>query len=511
MNQKFLRIIALALVSLMLLLAVACAETPDPVETTEGGQVEGDVTTGNKPGPGNTVTTGEVTTRTPHDVPANLDIGKEVTVLYWSDVEMPEFEQETPSINGVENAIYKRNTKTAEFLGLEKLSWVGVPGNHGQKEEFTEHVGNSYNAGDRKYDIIATYSRTAGHCMIEGYFVDLETIDDTHIDLEKPWWPKSLVDTVMIDDAIYFLSGDISTNALHMMYAFFCNTTMQGELKLPDPVALAISKEWTLPKFMSIVEGVFLEQNGDDKPSVGDRYGFVTEQLHVDAFYAGSNLRMIESDVDDILVLSKDFTSTKLTTLINDLSEFIFSADCWAGSSEAQFVDKNALFTQNRMYLADRKLTKVEFKYACLPTPMYDERQGTYYTTVANPVTLWGIMRDVENDPEFLVDCTAVLEILAYYGYCETSPQIFEVNMKVKYSDEENADTVQCFDLIRDGLVWDLGRIFPNTEMGDYMNELVSRVIVKKLDWASARQTNLMMYRTNLKAVVKKIQKNNNK
>ena len=76
--------------------------------------------------------------------------------------------------DNVLNAIYKRNESTKNHLGLSKISWVGVKGNYQQKEEFTEHVGNSYMAGDRKYDIIATYSRTAGHCAIEGYLYDIE-------------------------------------------------------------------------------------------------------------------------------------------------------------------------------------------------------------------------------------------------------------------------------------------------------------------------------------------------
>ena len=523
MKNIWLRIISLMLVSLMLVFAVACTtpETPQggnettaaPGGTTgENGETQapgGDGTTGS--GGGN-VTTKPAESTAKIDVPEGLNYQNEVTVLFWEDVEMPEFEQAEPSINGVLNAIYKRNENTKKHLGLTKLSWVGVKGNHGQKEEFTEHVGNSYIAGDRKYDIIATYSRTAGHCAIEGYLYDLESIEDSYIDLSKPWWPQSLIDTVTIDDAIYFLSGDISTNTLHMMYAIFCNTDMITELTLDDPVDMAINMEWTLPEFMRLCEGVFTEQNGDDKPSVGDRYGFITEQLHIDAFYQGGGFNLIEADVDDVLVISKDFSSSKLNQMITDLKEFRFSPDVMIGSSEAQFVDENALFTQNRMYLAERKLKDVEFKYACLPTPMLDTKQGEYRTCVGNPFTLWGIMRDVDLDgDEMLVECSAALECLAGYANYYTTPQIFEVNMKVKYSDIDKPETVQCFDLIREGVVYDLGRIFPNTEMGGlYMVDLFSKTISGGLEWSTERKANMTLLLSSLKQIVKKFEKHAN-
>ena len=512
MNKKLIRLVALMLVAVMLLFCVACAETPAGDETTAGqpddsNNPSGESNSGNKNPDDPSGTTGKIAQTTEPTTVPKMEYDNEVTVLYWSDVEMPEFEMEKPSINGVENAIYKRNIATVAYLGLEKLSWVGVDGDHGEKANFAEHVGNSYIAGDRKYDIIATYSRTAGICAIEGYLTDLNAIEDSHINLDNKWWPPALTENVVIDDSIYFLSGDISTNVLHMMYAIFCNTDMANELRLANPVDLVLNKEWTLDKFKGMIEGVFSEQNGDDKPTAGDRFGFLTEQLHVDAFYAGAGLRMIVEDEDKVLAISSDFTGNKLTLLINDLSTFFHTTDVRiAGGSATQFSDGNSLFTQNRMYLADHHLKDVEFKYACLPTPMYDEKQDGYYTTIGNPFTLWGIMKDVENDQQMLLECTAVMETLAYEAYRNTTPQIFEVNMKVKYSDIDNPDTVRCFDYIREGCVFDLGRIFPDTEMGGYMNEYVSRAIVGSTDWASVKATNVGVLRSNLRRVVSKFE-----
>ena len=66
----------------------------------------------------------------------------------------------------------------------------------------------------------------------------------------------------------------------------------------------------------------------------------------------------------------------------------------------------------------------------------------------------------------------------------------------------------ECFDLIRNGVVYDLGRIFPESEMGGfYMIDPFSDSIHGGLDWVSARKANNTILLSSLKSVVKKFQK----
>lgn len=162
---------------------------------------------------------------------------------------------------------------------------------------FAEFVRNSYLTGDHEYDIVETYSRTAALCAIEGCLADLNKVKNSYIDLEKTWWPSSLTDCVTIDDSIYFLSGDISTNSVNMMYSIYCNLDMYSDL------------------------------DGGGVTSAGDRYGFVTNQLSLDSFYLGSGLRLIERDEEDILVISPDFVRQKAHLLVTALTDFCMTQD----------------------------------------------------------------------------------------------------------------------------------------------------------------------------------------
>lgn len=512
MNNKLIRLIALLLVSTMLLFAVVACDSgsgggdeSSNVGGDSGGPSGGD--NSNPSGGGNDETTFEN-----HSIPEGLEYGNSISILYWQDVPEPEFEVKDVSLDHTLQSIYERNQKTVQLLGLnpeDGLVWTPLNGgNETRAAEFATHVGASWTSGNRDYDIVAGYSRATALCAINGYLADLAAIDDSYIDLSRIWWTPSLVETVEIDDSIYFLSGDISTNTIHMMYTMFCNTEMIKELNLQDPVAMAVNGTWTVDAFMGLCEGVFLEQNQDSKPSAGDRFAFVSKEEFTAAFYNGSDLFAIDTDEDEVLVISDDFTSTKATLLVNKLVDFYQTIDVRGrGTPQTEFIAENALFTQYTMRFAQSYLSKVTFKYAALPTPKYDERQVGYRTAVSPSMTLYGIMRDVENDPDMLTECTAVLEALAYHGYRYTTPQIFETNLKVKYTDASDLNTVKCFDLIREGVVYDLGNIFPKSETGTYIFERFAATIVGKDDWANVKAANLAMLKNHLEDVVEKFDK----
>ena len=482
MKIHWMKALAFLLAIMMLFSVVACASTGDGEETTTSAE-----TTGSDNGENNAsdTTAGGNQTETEedikHDVPADFKINDEVSILYWSDVEMAEFDVEDITGDTVGDEIYWRNKYTEDALGAT-LKWTGTPGNSGKIPEFTAFVQASYEANDRTYDIIAAYSRTMGVLSTKGYLADLNAIEDSYINVEKPWWPENLVQTVTIGESMYFISGDISTNTLYFMYGIFCNTDLQKNLNLEDPIALVNNGDWTVPKMIEMCDGVYADTDADGTKSVGDTYGFTAYYLHTDMFYIGAGLKLIEKDEDEMLKISSDFSSQKTYDLFDMLQQFYYGPDCLVGNNcETIFVEERTLFTHNRLYFADRKLKDATFAYTILPCPKYNSEQQKYLTCVGNPMTLWGIMVDVKAEEQ--TSYSAVLEVLAYYAYERTSPAIFEINYKSKYSETDEASLM--FDYIRNGVSHDLARIFPASIMGAYMNELFSTAICNGEQWSS--------------------------
>ena len=92
------------------------------------------------------------------------------------------------------------------------------------KDKYVAVAQASIQAGDGAYDIYAAYSRTIGASVVNALTRPLEK--SAYIDYEKPWWPDNLTEESMIHDRLYFVSGDLSTNVLHMMYCIYYNRQM---------------------------------------------------------------------------------------------------------------------------------------------------------------------------------------------------------------------------------------------------------------------------------------------
>lgn len=482
------KLLALFLALLMLLSFAACAGPTNPEDTSTSA-----VADSSNPAGDDTASLYDDEGYLLDDLGDNLKFNDEtVKILYWSDAERNEFEMNEEDLNGniVDEAIYSRNVRTQERLKVT-FEWDSTKGNNSNRTAFAQYVTNQQSAGNF-YDIIGTYTRSMGILCTKGFLKDLETIDGSYIDWNKPWWPDKLVDTCKIGNSLYFCSGDISTNVLHFMYVIWYNIGLAEDLNLDDPIKLVDDHQWTIDKLIDMTKDLYSDLDSDGKLTEDDRYGFTSIYYGLDAFYTGSELRLVDPDADKLLKISDDYTSAKCIDLMDKLGTWCVSPDCYINggplgsvSNIQPFVKGNAVFCQNRVYIADNQhschLNEVEWTYGVLPTPLYNTEQEKYITVLGNPVSLWGIQSDVK-DKEALRD-TAVIECMASYGYRLTTPALFETNMKYKYTKGAENDGVRMFDIVHNGIDFDLGRIF--SDPLDYMSEKPSKAAAMNANWGA--------------------------
>ncbi len=481
--KKSSRILCVLLAALCCLTVAACA-TPSDNDTNETTPADGAADTTPAPSGGdNTTDPGEDVT--PGFDLSTLDFGqKTATILYWDDVERPEFFVEGQTGDNVIDAIFERNVTVESMLDV-KLEFIGEKGNVNNSSTYLKKVQNSFNAGEKVFDILASHSRTGGIVAAGGMAMDLMSIDDSYLDFEMPWWPSTMVDTATIGNKMYFVSGDISTNTLHFMYGVYYNADMITDLQLDDPTAIALNGKWTLDKMIAMTENLYQDLNDDGKKNLGDAFGMTTLYFHADSFYTGAGMSWIDKDSDGLPRVSPDYTSEKAINLAETLAAWFNTNVCYTENNDPNtssiFSAGNSLFAQNRIFIADNAhssgLNNAPFTYGVVPVPKYDESQDRYYTTVGNPFTLYEIMLDCEETDM----ATAVLEALGQQGYQLTTPAIFEVNMKYKYS--ATNETSQVFDIIRSSIVFDLGRIFGANL--NKMSEIYSKACINNQSWAS--------------------------
>jgi ABC-type transport system substrate-binding protein len=106
------RLLSAILVFIFILSAlVSCAESINPEETTE-------TPTSTSPLAAETTVLDETTAYEPDDLKEKYDFNETITFFIWSDHRMREYYAEDSGDN-IDIAIYNRNIKVAERLGIE--------------------------------------------------------------------------------------------------------------------------------------------------------------------------------------------------------------------------------------------------------------------------------------------------------------------------------------------------------------------------------------------------------
>ena len=414
----------------------------------------------------------DVNGRLRDDLPDTLNYeGETITIMHWSDTENPEFEQENVTGDNVRDAIYDRNNQIEDRLNVE-LKFVGVQGNAANRQIFLSHVDSVYQANTQDYDLISGYSRQTGTLAVQGYLYNMATIENSYIDLEKPWWPQQLVETVSFGPgAYYFISGDMSTNVLYMMHLLYLNKNLFNKYQIAIPYQDVYDGKWTIDRLIEITSDKYQDKDNDNTRSVADQYGFGAVSWVLDSFFPGSNLRYVDEHETDTLVVSPDFTSAKAVKIVNKVGAWVNTDTAWVYNGDTPLEVQRThmdVFDEGRMLVimqhsqyAGKHLLDADFEYGLVPVPKYDEKQINYYTGMGNPWSLYGIFLDFDDRGDkaaTLSMLTAVLECWASEGYRLTTPEIFEVNMQLKYS--AGQDETNMFEYIRSGITFDIGKIF---------------------------------------------------
>ena len=484
--KKTMRTISLVLALLMLIaVVVGCAQTDDQgEETTPTNAVVTDAPT--------TTTVTEETTVSPYDeegylkssLPDELDFGNEtVTILWWNDVEQPEFYVEQTNGQLINDAIWQRNINVEEKMGV-KLNWVDIKGQYNSDgQNYANHVGNMYASGDTTYDLMSAHSRTMALTAMSGYCTDLMKLD--YLDFEKPWWPEVMLDTATINDKLYFVTGDVSTNSLHQMYVIFYNKDMLSNYtQLVEPSKHVDNGTWTMDTLFTMTNNIYIDLNNDQKASKEDTFGLTSLNWHFDAVYYGCGMTMLEKDPDPtkLLKVADDWTSEKAISLGEAVGEWIKKGDAYLDSNNYVdiFINGRSLFVMARHHDVASRISDAGFKYGIVPMPKYDENQEKHITCMGNPVSLYSIYALSEDTNR----AAAVLECWASEAYRTTTPAVFETTFKLKLS--ESSDESRMYDIIRNGVTFDLCRFF-NKQLGSMGSEWYQCATTSG-NWASTSQ-----------------------
>lgn len=250
---------------------------------------------------------------------------------------------------------------------------------------------------------------------------------------------------------------------------------------------------------------IYTDLNGNDTRDNEDFYGLYAQNTCFDNLYYSSGMTCINPDKERGMVVSPDFGSEKMATLVEKLCDaFNHTVGCKWGQEDngevvKSFVNQNSIYLMSGLEVASVDLRSVNFDYGVLPTPKWDETQENYICTTAYTGALWSIPIDAKN-----IDMSsAVMEALAVEGYYNVAPAFYEVSLKVKYSSDD--DSARMYDILREARTYDFGRVYSTAGLNGIPGTLRNMVMNDDINWMSKFESNIGIFETQLADLVSKL------
>ncbi|MBO5258624.1 MAG: hypothetical protein J6C42_14090 [Clostridia bacterium] len=325
--------------------------------------------------------------------------------------------------------------------------------------------------------------------------------DVPHIDLEKPYWDKSVNNELMIGDMRYAAIGDLSISTHDLTYILLFNKGLITDHGMDNPYDLVSSGKWTVDAMAAMMEGATVDLNGDGQWTRDDQYGYAAHtKMTLPSSWVGAGFQTIGLDdagTPTLHIGDEAFINffEKVFQITYDNGSKYNGADRNDGQdvptvSRELFQEGKVLFIDCSMFWVEA-LRDMEMDFGIIPYPKRDESQADYHARVSYymPPVLPATNQQLEMTG-------AVLELTNFLAKQTVTPAYYEIALKGKVSRDE--ESVAMLDLIFANRVIDLGdTLFCSDVRDGFMASLYAN---NQRDLAST-------YATQQKVLTKKIER----
>ena len=454
--MKKLLVILLSLCMLVSSLA-ACTSGSGP---SEGGESTPKQSIPNET-PNGTTPVGESTPpeSTTEEKVGNLDPdidlgGKEVVIISRNDPWMiDEVSVEKTTGDPINDAIFQRNLNVESMLNMEINNFLTAG-----TTDYTVIDALKNTAGpDCPYHIAASPAYTCFDNTATGLFHNL--YDISHIDLDQEYWSPKYNKEASIGNAQYFGTGAISLSLRRFIFVTFFNKDLAENYGLEDLYQVVNDKRWTIEYQAGLVGNMYMDMDGIQGQTVGDMYGFVSEEsLFVDPYVAASDIRILTKDDDNFLAYDPDIErADNMMQQIYNLyyrsgGSYIFIGDGVYSQFDKilnKFTSGEATMMTHRLIVAEsQELRGMDSEYGIIPIPKLEEDQPEYYSLAHDLFTVFGVVSSVNSLD--LDNIGAVMEAMAIESHKVVTPAYYEVALKGKYS--KDPESWEMLDMIMNNL-----------------------------------------------------------
>ncbi|MBQ8551283.1 MAG: extracellular solute-binding protein [Clostridia bacterium] len=363
----------------------------------------------------------------------------------------------------LDSAVFNRNRAVEEKLGITiKVEEYATGG------ALLDALNRNVMANEDPYDVYDIPANVVAPLILQDYFVDVDTLG---LDLEKPWWNDTVMDSLSFNDTCYSIAGDLSIMLWEASYGLVYNKDMAERLGIPDQYELVKDGKFTLD---SVYEAMSLayQDDGNSEVDSADTFGMTGNlRLMTYSMIAGGE-SIIPKDSDGLPYF--EAPSERLIEMYEKIFDVYFDNTNVCLANKLVFKDKSknwhSIFTDGQaLYYfepigSNVKLRDVNFDFVFLPMPKYDEAQAEYITPILQFAHTMHVTKANDNHEMISV----VLENLAAESHRNVRPAYFEKVLEGKRTSDDR--DIEMFDIIFDNQVFNPAAVYNWGKMADTLN-----------------------------------------
>ncbi len=409
----------------------------------------------------------DTTTETQEELPTLLPTdswydGYEFNILVSGNFANNDFKYSTDNQSPVDQAKYSRIASLQEKYGIgikynDVIKFNSASGSGTGYQELQK----SYNTSSFDYDAAMVGTYDVSTAAYSGFLTDLNSEEMKYIDLTKSWWDQRANESLMIDNKMFYTTGDISlTDNIITNCIMFNKELVKSIETMKDPYEMVRNNEWTWDNFSAEVKKVSDDLDGNDIMNQNDQYGLLTWN---DAFLASfSSSRESFASINDYNEIELTVYTQKSVSMVNKYIDLIRDSNSVynyqvLGQSEWDKV-RVAMFDNDQVAYSMTTFNTVpkhrdsETNFGILPFPKYSEDQEYYGHLVSAFHSQFVCVPFYVEDAD---RTSGIIEELAYDGKQLLSPAYYEQTLVGKYVRDD--ESVEMLDIIFASAMYDVG------------------------------------------------------
>ncbi len=308
--------------------------------------------------------------------------------------------------------------------------------------------------GDLEWDLAHWNTFRLFKGGMSGLLYDLNEL--SYVDQSKAYWASNAQSSLSVAGHMFMGFSDYNTDRFAACTCIAFNKQLVEDNNLDNPYELVDNGEWTFDKFISMINTVQHDVNGDGKYTEGDIFGFSSHKNDlVLYFYNGTGNTFIIHDEDDLPVFiaaGSELAQNMWDQLTNHLSNNSAVAIYGNGAYQPLFYKDELLF-EATSFGSLSALRDMKSDFGVLPFPKADADQLEYYACGGFNIGGIGVIYTTEIAREI----GAFLELGSAYGHQKLIPQFYDNDLKYKIS--RDPETTKMFGVIMKNAVYDMARL----------------------------------------------------